>query len=159
MTTATNALPAVKRVGLPDGRRLAYRQYGPPAGAPVLYLPGTPSCTTEWRMWPHGIADDLDLRVIAVDRPGLGGSDPQRHRRITDWPADVEALADALGLSRFAILGYSGGVPYALACAEALPERVTKAALVGCVGPGESEWPRRLLGTGCYACTGHGRPG
>jgi pimeloyl-ACP methyl ester carboxylesterase len=128
--------PAVERVRLPDGRRLACRQYGPADGKPVLYMPGTPSCTTEWRMWPASAADQLNMRVIAVDRPGLGGSDPLPRRRIADWPADVEALADALGLSRFAILGYSGGVPYALSCAEALPDRVSKAALVGCVGPG-----------------------
>jgi pimeloyl-ACP methyl ester carboxylesterase len=128
--------PAVKRVRLPDGRRLACRQYGPADGKPVLYMPGTPSCATEWRMWPAGAADQLNMRVVAVDRPGLGGSDPLPRCRIADWPADVTALADALGLSRFAILGYSGGVPYTLSCAEALPDRVSKAALVGCVGPG-----------------------
>jgi len=87
-------------------------------------------------MWPAGEADRLKLRVIAVDRPGLGRSDPLPGRRIADWPADVEALADALSLSRFAVLGYSGGVPYALACAEALPDRVSRAVLVACVGPG-----------------------
>lgn len=127
---------ALKRVRLPDGRHLACRQYGPAEGNPVIYMPGTPSCVTEWRMWPAGAADELNLRIVAVDRPGLGGSDPLPRRRITDWPADVAALADALGLSRFAVLGYSGGVPYALACAEALPERVSKAVLVACVGPG-----------------------
>ena len=131
-----DAVHSAGRVRLPGGRHVAYRQYGPPAGTVVLYLPGTPSCSTEWQLWPHGIADELDLRIIAVDRPGLGRSDPQRHRRVTDWPADVEALADTLHLAQFAVLGYSGGVPYALACAEALPERVTRATLVGCVGPG-----------------------
>jgi pimeloyl-ACP methyl ester carboxylesterase len=75
--------------------------------------------------------------VIAVDRPGLGGSGRQHGRRILDWPADVGALADVLGLGRFGVLGYSGGVPYALACAQLLPGRVTAAGLVACVGPDE----------------------
>ena len=88
-------------------------------------------------MWPPGSADRCGLRVIAVDRPGLGGSDRQRGRRILDWPADVTTLADALGLGGFAVLGYSGGVPYALACAQLLPERVVTAGLVACVGPDE----------------------
>lgn len=109
------------------------RACGLQAGA---LMPGTPSCATEWRMWPTGAADQLNMRVVAVDRPGLGCSDPLPRRHIADWLADVTALADALGLSRFAILGYSGAVPYALSCAEALPDRVSKAALVGCVGPG-----------------------
>ena len=76
------------------------------------------------------------------DRGGparLGGADGQHGRRILDWPADVSALADALGLGRFGVLGYSGGVPYALACAQLLPERVTAAGLVGCVGPDETD--------------------
>lgn len=88
-------------------------------------------------MWPPGSEDRYGLRVIAVDRPGLGGSDRQRGRRILDWPADVTTLADALGLGRFAVLGYSGGVPYALACAQLLPECVVTAGIVACVGPDE----------------------
>ena len=124
-------------VRVPGGRRLAYREYGLRAGAPLLYFPGTPSCAVEWLMWPPGSAEGRDFRVIAVDRPGLGGSGRQHGRRILDWPADVGALADVLGLGRFGVLGYSGGVPYALACAQLLPGRVTAAGLVACVGPDE----------------------
>jgi pimeloyl-ACP methyl ester carboxylesterase len=85
-------------------------------------------------MWFHGypssrlegqgvdkIAHQLGVRVIAPDHPGFGLSDVQPRRRILDWPADVQALASHLGLSRFAVLGGSGGAPYALACAHALP--------------------------------------
>ena len=124
-------------VRVPGGRRLAYREYGLRAGAPLLYFPGTPSCAVEWLMWPPGSAEGRGFRVIAVDRPGLGGSGRQHGRRILDWPADVGALADVLGLGRFGVLGYSGGVPYALACAQLLPGRVTAAGLVACVGPDE----------------------
>jgi pimeloyl-ACP methyl ester carboxylesterase len=98
----------------PGGRRLAYREYGPREGVPLLHFPGTPSCAVEWLMWPPGGEQRCGLRVIAVDRPGLGGSDWQHGRRILDWPADVTSLADALGLGRFGVLGYSGGVPYSM---------------------------------------------
>jgi pimeloyl-ACP methyl ester carboxylesterase len=133
----TIAQDAAVVIRTPGGRRLSYREFGPAAGAPLLYFPGTPSSGVEWLMWPPGSAEVHGCRVIAVDRPGLGGSDRQPGRRILDWPADVTALADALGLDRFRVLGYSGGVPYALACAELLPDRVTTAVVVACVGPDE----------------------
>jgi pimeloyl-ACP methyl ester carboxylesterase len=70
-----------------------------------------------------------------VDRPGLGGSDPQPRRRLLDWPDDVLFLAGQLGIDRFAVLGWSGGGPYALACAHAAPERVSAVGLVGSLAP------------------------
>src|SRR5947209_6974833 len=81
-------------------------------------------------------------RVITVDRPGMGLSDFQPGRKVLDWPADVAALADALGLNRFAVLGFSGGCPFALACAFRLPERVTVLGIVSGVVPDD------LLGPG-----------
>ncbi|KAJ9483734.1 hypothetical protein VN97_g9659 [Penicillium thymicola] len=62
------------------------------------------------------------IRVIAPERPGLGLSTVQPNRRIMDWPTDVQALAHHLRLSRFANMGGSGGGPYALACAQVLPQ-------------------------------------
>ena len=82
------------------------------------------------RLEAHGldrIARRRHLRIIAPDRPGFGLSTPQPHRRITDWPADVRALANHCDLSRFAVLGGSGGGPYALACAYALPREMLSA--------------------------------
>jgi pimeloyl-ACP methyl ester carboxylesterase len=121
---------------LAGGRKLAYTEHGDPHGAAVLYFHGTPSTSVEWRLWDADeLCRRLGLRVVTVDRPGVGGSDHQPGRRMSDWPADVVALADHLGLDRFAALGYSGGCPYAVACAALLPERVTQAVLVGVVGP------------------------
>jgi pimeloyl-ACP methyl ester carboxylesterase len=56
-------------------------------------------------------------------------------RHIADYPDDVAAIADALGYERFAVLGYSGGGPYALACAAALPDRLTVAGGMAAAGP------------------------
>ena len=117
-----------------DGRRLAFREYGAPNGAPVFYFHGWPGSRLDFAP-NHAAAVAAGVRVIAVDRPGMGGSDWQRGRRVLDWPADVAAVADTLGLDRFAVLGFSFGGPYARACGYALAERVTRVILVSSVGP------------------------
>ncbi len=84
------------------------------------------------------------IRLITIDRPGYGASTFQPGRRILDWPADVAALADALDLQDFTVAGHSGGGPYALACAYALPGRVRLALSICGAGPVES--PRATAG-------------
>jgi pimeloyl-ACP methyl ester carboxylesterase len=105
---------------LPDGRILGFAEYGNPDGAPLLYFHGYPSSRLEARP-----IDDMarrhGVRVLALDRPGFGLSSPQPHRRILEWPIDVQAFAQGMRLPRFAVLGVSGGGPFALACAYALP--------------------------------------
>lgn len=85
-----------------------------------------------------GIAAQRGIRLIAVDRPGYGLSGPQPGRTMLDWPDDIAALTHTLDLQRFAIIGFSGGSPYALACAYKLPGRVTKIALTGAFAPQSS---------------------
>lgn len=122
-----------KQLTLPDGRRLGYLELGSATGEPVFYCHGFPASRLEARLLEaaslrHGV------RLIASDRPGYGLSDFQHGRRIGDWPGDVKALADALGLGRFAVLGVSGGAPYAVACAALLPDRASAAGIVGGLG-------------------------
>jgi pimeloyl-ACP methyl ester carboxylesterase len=74
-------------------------------------------------------------RLILVDRPGFGRSDTQPGREVLDWPRDIEFLADALGIDRFACFGISGGGAYAAACGYALRARVSAVGLVSSVGP------------------------
>jgi pimeloyl-ACP methyl ester carboxylesterase len=81
------------------------------------------------------LAAELGVRVIVPDRPGMGCSDFQPGRRIVDWPNDVKELADALRLDRFAVLGSSGGSPYALACGAELRDRVTVVGVLGGIAP------------------------
>jgi pimeloyl-ACP methyl ester carboxylesterase len=75
------------------------------------------------------------VRVVCPDRPGVGRSDPHPGRTIPGYADDVGALADALGFERFAVLGYSGGAPYALACGARLPERVSAVGVMAGAGP------------------------
>lgn len=124
------------RLRLPDGRILAFQQIGAPDGVPVLYFHGSPSSGSEWRLF--GTADDIaacGVRLIAADRPGSGGSSFQPGRAILDWPADVVAVASHFCLDHFAVLGYSGGGPYALACALRIPERLTACVSVSGTAP------------------------
>lgn len=122
------------RITLRDGRTLAYAQYGRAHGTPCLYCHGFPGSRLEARLGA-AVAARHGLRLIAVDRPGFGGSDFQPGRRILDWPDDVRELAQHLALERFAVLGVSGGAPYALACARELPRYLTCVAVVCGVGP------------------------
>lgn len=129
-----------------DGRRLAYARFGDPAGLPCVYLHGFPSSRREAALLDRA-ATAQGIRVIAPDRPGLGASDHAPGRRLMDWPADCLALADGLGLERFGVVGVSGGGPYALACAWALPRlapgRLAACTLVAPLGP---VYRRDLLG-------------
>jgi pimeloyl-ACP methyl ester carboxylesterase len=78
------------------------------------------------------------LAVVVVDRPGFGGSSFERRRALLDWPGDVDALADRLGLERFAVVGYSSGSKYGIACASSLPVRIWHGASDDVVPPGHS---------------------
>jgi pimeloyl-ACP methyl ester carboxylesterase len=121
---------------LPDGRTLAWLELGEPAGRPAFYFHGYPGSRLEPLVGAEQVKSS-GVRLIAIDRPGFGRSSFQPGRRILDWPDDVVALADHLGLARFACLGVSGGGPYALACGWRIPERLTRVAVVCGVAPFE----------------------
>lgn len=110
--------PPEEFLSLPGDRVLCYAIYGDrsdSATATVFFNHGLPGCHIEALGYDEA-ARRHRLRIIAVDRPGLGGSTPVPDRRILDWPADLLRLADALRVERFGVLGVSGGVPYTLAC-------------------------------------------
>ena len=130
---------ANKQTKLKDGRMLAYVEYGAPEGKPVFYFHGHPGSRLDWLLFDtDDSAMELNARIIAVDRPGTGLSDFKPDREILDWPDDVIELADVLQLDRFAVLGISGGGPYAAACAFKLPGRLTATAIVCGMGPSEA---------------------
>jgi pimeloyl-ACP methyl ester carboxylesterase len=117
-----------------DGRRVAYTEHGDPAGEPVFFLHGTPDSRIG-KQYLGRPAAQRGLRVICPDRPGIGGSDPQPGRTVAGYAADLLRLADALDVDRFAVVGYSGGSPYALSCAAGCGPRLTGTALMAGVGP------------------------
>jgi pimeloyl-ACP methyl ester carboxylesterase len=121
---AAHALGPATTLVLRDGRRLAYAEYGDLQGTPVVFLHGWGDSRLTRHPDDRGTAA-LGVRLLTVDRPGIGCSDFQPRRTLLDWPDDLAQLADHLGLPRFAVLGHSGGGPFALACAWKLPARLT----------------------------------
>ncbi|KAI8930156.1 Alpha/Beta hydrolase protein [Entophlyctis helioformis] len=129
-----------KTITLRDGRTLAYEEYICPASTgsdslpTVLLFPGIPGS----RLFTHPLVaqgSPLGIRLLSIDRPGLGLSTPKPNRQISDWPADVAELLDQLHLDKVSVIGYSAGGPYALAVAHALPDRLHKVAVVSSISP------------------------
>ncbi|MBI5284661.1 MAG: alpha/beta hydrolase [Chloroflexi bacterium] len=136
-TTGTNTPPPGRPdnvLRLSDGRLLGYAEFGDPGGKPVMFFHGFPGSRIEGALG-HDAAGRAGVRLICIDRPGMGLSTFLPGRRMVDWPADVAALADALGIGRFAVGGVSGGGPYAAVCALRLADRLTGAAIISGVAP------------------------
>jgi pimeloyl-ACP methyl ester carboxylesterase len=139
--------PSERDVHLRDGRTLRVLEEGNPRGRPIFFLHGTPGS----RLMYEKDSEDAGLhgiRLIGHDRPGYGGSTPKPGRRIVDEAADVAAIADALGVDRFAVAGISGGGPPTLACAATLPDRVVAAVSLASPAPYPAEGLDWLAGAG-----------
>jgi len=117
-------------IHLADGRRLGFDDLGTAAGRPVIYMHGGTTSRMTARLAAADAAE-LGIRLIAPDRPGIGLSDPQPGRTLSDWADDVHALAVTLGLDQYGVLGVSEGTPYALACGSAHPKHVVGVSIAG----------------------------
>ncbi|MEU6371750.1 alpha/beta hydrolase [Streptomyces sp. NPDC046909] len=121
-----------------DAHELVFDSWGDPQGHPVFLLHGTPGSHQGPR--PRSmVLYQLGIRLIAYDRPGYGGSTRRPGRTVVDAAADVEVIADHLGLAEFSVVGRSGGGPHALACAARLPERVRSAAVLVSLAPPDAQ--------------------
>jgi pimeloyl-ACP methyl ester carboxylesterase len=119
---------------LEDGRVLGYAEFGDPSGTPVFFFHGFPAS----RLEGNGLdaaSRTTRVRLIVPDRPGFGMSDPKTGRSFLDWPGDISALAEHLGLYEFSILATSGGTPYAIACALRIPEHLASIGIVSAMSP------------------------
>lgn len=154
--TADGRVPYRRETVNVDGDPLAYASYGDPDGRPVMALHGTPGSRRFGALFEDA-ARERAIRVVAPDRPGYGDS-PSRERELTDWPGTAAALADALSVEEFGVLGFSGGAPFAFATAAALPGRVRQVAVVAGVAPPAA--PHDGLGVGGRAlrAVGHKAP-
>ena len=125
-----------------DGRTLAIHELGDPDGLAVVVHHGTPGSGLLYERWATP-----GIRLISYDRPGYGESTRNHGRTVGSAAADVDTIADALGLERFASWGISGGGPHALACA-ALCDRLTACATLAGVGPWDADGLDWLEGMG-----------
>jgi pimeloyl-ACP methyl ester carboxylesterase len=131
----TPTLGSAGAVRLRGGRAVTFVAAGPEDGFPVVYCHGAIG-SPRWHT--PGLAAALDrlrIRYVVVNRPGFGGSDPNRGRTVADHAHDIGELMSALGHRRFSVVGVSAGAPYALACGWALAGRLVALAAVSPLGP------------------------
>ena len=123
-------------IELPGGGSLGYARFGDPAGVPCLAFHGSASSRLMpgWMFSPELLAT-AGVSIIGVDRPGYGLSTVPGAAGFSDWPRAVGALADHLGLGRFAVLAHSLGSAFALACAPVLGDRIAVIVIASGMGP------------------------
>jgi pimeloyl-ACP methyl ester carboxylesterase len=120
---------------LPHGRRLGFAEFGVPDGRPVFWFHGTPGARRQIPPEARLAAVERGVRLIGIDRPGVGDSTAHVYSSFAAWAHDIAEVADRLGIQRFGLIGLSGGGPYVLACAHSLPQRVVAGAVLGGVAP------------------------
>lgn len=122
-------------VAVRDGRRLSFAEFGAPRGAAIIWMHGTPGARRQVPMEARAYAAEHDLRIIGIDRPGIGTSTRHLYANVLDWVGDLEMVADALAIDTMRVIGLSGGGPYALAAGVGLPDRVHGVGVLGGVAP------------------------
>ncbi len=118
-----------------DGRKLGIAEFGTPDGQPIVWMHGTPGARRQIPDEARRLADARGLRIVGIDRPGVGLSTTHLYDCIYDFVPDLEMVVDQLGIERFAVIGLSGGGPYSLAAAHGLADRVPAVGFLGGVVP------------------------
>lgn len=116
-------------------RQIGFAEFGDPQGRAIFWLHGTPGARRQIPAEARAYAELEHIRLIGVDRPGIGSSTPHQYSNVLAFAEDLRVIADTLGINHFAVIGLSGGGPYALATAAAMPERVVAAGILGGVAP------------------------
>ena len=122
-------------IAVGEGRQISFAEFGNPQGRAVFWLHGTPGARRQIPTEARTFAARKNIRLIGIDRPGIGSSTPYQYENVLGFTDDLRTVADTLGINRFAVIGLSGGGPYTLAAAAAMPDRVVMAAVLGGVAP------------------------
>jgi pimeloyl-ACP methyl ester carboxylesterase len=122
-------------IAVGDDRQIGFAEFGDPQGRAVFWLHGTPGARRQIPMEARVYAEQREIRLIGVDRPGIGSSTPYQYDTVFAFADDLHTIADTLGIDKFEVIGLSGGGPYTLACAAAMPDRVVAAGVLGGVAP------------------------
>jgi pimeloyl-ACP methyl ester carboxylesterase len=122
-------------IAVGDDRQIGFAEFGDPQGRAIFWLHGTPGARRQIPMEARVYAEQRQIRLIGVDRPGIGSSTPYQYDTVFAFAEDLRTIADTLGIERFEVIGLSGGGPYTLACAAAMPDRVVAAGVLGGVAP------------------------
>ena len=122
-------------IAVGDDRQIGFAEFGDPQGRAVFWLHGTPGARRQIPMEARVYAEQRTIRLIGIDRPGIGSSTPYQYDTVSAFADDLRTIADTLGIDKFEVIGLSGGGPYTLACAAAMPDRVVAAGVLGGVAP------------------------
>lgn len=118
-------------IELADGRNLTYQEYGATdSDHVVVHCHGVLGSRLELALDARQICEQKNIRLIVVDRPGYGLSDPDPVASFKKWPWDLQQLLDRLGVDQVYLTGYAMGGQYALACAHEIPERIKRIAII-----------------------------
>lgn len=140
-------------IRLRDGRGLQAMEVGKSDGVPIFHFHGNGTSRLEVLI-VAAAAERCGIRLIGLDRPGIGRSDAKMGYQLLDWPDDVMEVADQLSIERFAVEGLSGGGPFALACAYKIPHRLTGCTLIApATGPFISKAGPRSLRVAVWMLT------
>jgi pimeloyl-ACP methyl ester carboxylesterase len=122
-------------IAVGDNRQIGFAEFGDPQGRAVFWLHGTPGARRQIPMEARVYAEQRQIRLIGIDRPGIGSSTPYQYDSVFAFADDLRTIADTLGIDKMEVIGLSGGGPYTLACAAAMPDRVVAAGVIGGVAP------------------------
>lgn len=122
-------------IAVGEDRQLGFAEFGAPQGRAMFWLHGTPGARRQIPVEARLYATEANIRLIGVDRPGIGSSTPFQYETVSQFADDLRTVADTLGIDKMAVIGLSGGGPYTLACAAAMPKRVVAAGVLGGVAP------------------------
>ncbi|WP_028636984.1 alpha/beta fold hydrolase [Nocardioides sp. URHA0032] len=126
-------------IAVRDARRLSFAEYGPRRGPAIVWMHGTPGARRQIPLEVREYAARQGVRIIGLDRPGIGSSTPYLYPDVVDWTHDLEVVLDTLAIDTVRLIGLSGGGPYALAAGAALPDRVHGVGVLGGVAPTQGD--------------------
>ena len=122
-------------VAVRDDRRLSFAEYGSTRGSALIWMHGTPGARRQIPLEARAYAEEHGLRIVGIDRPGIGSSTPHVYPDVLDWTRDLEIVLETLGIDTLRLIGLSGGGPYVLAAGVAMPDRVHGIGILGGVAP------------------------
>lgn len=122
-------------IAVGEDRQIGFAEFGDPQGRAVFWLHGTPGARRQIPTEARVYAEQAGIRLIGIDRPGIGSSTPHQYDTIAAFADDLRTIADTLGIDKMIVVGLSGGGPYTLACAAGLPDRVVAVGVLGGVAP------------------------
>jgi pimeloyl-ACP methyl ester carboxylesterase len=135
MVTAIARPKLEGNIAVGDDRQLGFAEFGDPQGRAIFWLHGTPGARRQIPTEARVYAEENHIRLIGIDRPGIGASTPYQYDTVVAFADDLRTVANTLGIEKMAVIGLSGGGPYALGCAAAMPDRVVAIGVLGGVAP------------------------